>query len=66
MTLKSDEKFEEKPISCFKIDKNLVNFDPSTQASKNFCTLIGLFRAKYIIFDLKKYKGVIFHDTERS
>ena len=30
------------------------------------CTLIGPFCAKYIIFDLKKYRGVIFHDTEES
>ena len=28
------------------------------------CTLTGPFRAKYITFDLKKYRGVIFHDTE--
>ena len=34
MTLKSDTKFEEKLICCFKNDKNLVNFDPSTQKSK--------------------------------
>ena len=36
MILKSDAKFEEKPICCFKNDKNLVNFDPSTQKSKKF------------------------------
>ena len=30
------------------------------------CTLIAPFRAKYIIFDLKKYRRVIFHDTEKS
>ena len=29
-------------------------------------TLIGTFRAKYIMFNLKKYRGVIFHDTEES
>ena len=28
------------------------------------CTLIGSFSAKCIIFDLKKYWGAIFHDTE--
>ena len=38
MTLKSDAKFEEKPTSCFKDDKNLVNFDPSTQNTKK-CTV---------------------------
>ena len=30
------------------------------------CTLIGPFLAKYIMFDLKKYRGVIFHSTEES
>ena len=28
------------------------------------CTLIGSACAKYIMLDLKKYRGVIFHDTE--
>ena len=31
---KSGAKFEEKLISCFKNDKNLVNFDLSTKKSK--------------------------------
>ena len=29
-------------------------------------TLIGPFHAKHIKFDLKHYRGVIFHDTEES
>ena len=33
MILKSDAKFEEKMICFFKIDKNLVNFDPSTECA---------------------------------
>ena len=36
MILKSDAKFEEKLICCFKNDKNLVNFDLSTRNSQNF------------------------------
>ena len=36
MTLKSDSKFEEKLICCFKKDKNVVNFDLSTQNSQSF------------------------------
>ena len=36
MTLKSDAKLEEKPICCFNNDKNLVNFDQSTQKSQKF------------------------------
>ena len=33
---KYEAKFEEKLICCFKNDKNLVNFDPSTRKSKKF------------------------------
>ena len=58
MIPKSGAKFEEKLIFCFKNDKNLENFDPSTK--------IGPFCAKYTTFDLKKWRGVIFHDTEWS
>ena len=36
-----------------------------SKVSKN-CTFIGSFCAKYITFDLKKYRGVILHDTEES
>ena len=36
MKLKLDAKFEEKLIFCFKTDKNLVNFDLSTQKSQKF------------------------------
>ena len=36
MTLKSDAKFEDKSICCFKNYKNLVNFDPSTQKPQKF------------------------------
>ena len=40
MILKSDAKFEEKPVCCFKYDKNLVNFDQGTQKSKKFALLL--------------------------
>ena len=30
------------------------------------CSLIGPFCTKYITFDLKKYRGNMFHDTEES
>ena len=53
MMPKSGAKFEEKLIFCFKNNKNLVTF-------------IGPFCAKYITFDLKKYRGVIYHDTKES
>ena len=41
--LKSDAKFEEKPICCLKNDKNLVNFDPSTQKSQKFAFWLAPF-----------------------
>ena len=34
MTLKIDAKFEQKLMRCFKTDKNLMNFDLSTQNSQ--------------------------------
>ena len=36
MTRKREAKFEEKLICCFKNDKNLVNFDLSTQKSQKY------------------------------
>ena len=36
MILKNGSKFKEKTIFCFKNDKNLVNFDPSTKKFKKF------------------------------
>ena len=61
----SGAKFEEKLIFCFKNDKNLVNLIGALKSLKN-CTLIGSFCAKYTTFDPKKYRGVIFNDTEES
>ena len=65
MILKSDEKFKEKLTCAFKYDmRNLVRFHLTTQKSENF-TSMGSFCPKYIRFELKKYRGVIFHDTEQ-
>ena len=36
MIPKSGSKFKEKLSFCFKNDKKLVNFDPSTKKSKKF------------------------------
>ena len=67
MTLKSDAKFKEK-LTCrftFRFGKrNLVNFYPNTEKSKNF-TAMSYFRPKYLRFELRKYRGVILHDTEQ-
>ena len=65
MTLKSDAKFKVKLNCGFKYDmKDLVNFNPTTQKSESF-TSMGYFCPKYMRFELKKYRGVIFHDTEQ-
>ena len=65
MALKSDAKFKEKLTCGFKYDmRNLVNFHPTTQKSKNF-TSMGYFCPKYMRFELEKYRGVIFNDTEQ-
>ena len=50
MTLKIDAKFEEK---LFVVSKLI----------RIWLILICSFRKKYVMFDLKKYRGVIFHDT---
>ena len=70
MILKLDAKFEEKLICCFKNDKYLVNFDLSTRNPQKFhsdwfllCKVCNAYK-KYLTFHLKKYRGVIFHDTE--
>ena len=67
MILKSNAKFKEK-LTChfaFKFGRrNLANFHANTQKSKNF-TLTGYLGSNNVRFELKKYSGVIFHDTEQ-
>ena len=65
MTLKIDAKFEEKLICCFKNDKNLVKFNASTWKSPKIALSFAAC-AKYLIFDLKKYRRVVFHETEEG
>ena len=36
------------------------------ESLKKVSTLMGSFSAKYILFQLKKYRAVIFHETERG
>ena len=65
MTLKSDAKFKEKLTCGFKYDtRNLLNFHLTTEKSENFFSA-GSFCPKYTRFELQKYRGVIFHDTEQ-
>ena len=63
MTLKSDAKFEEKLICCFRNDKKLVNFNPSTRKSRKNAlgsSVIDSFCAKYVMFELKSTKDLPF------
>ena len=63
MILKSDAKFEEKLICCFKNNKAFVSFAWVLKSLKNL-EMIGSFCAKDITFNLKKYRGVILHKAE--
>ena len=65
MTLKSDAKFKGQLTCGFKHGMmNFMNFHPTSQKSKNL-SLMGYFCPKYMKFELQKYRGVIFHDTEQ-
>ena len=64
MKVKRDTKFGEVSTHHFKIGiTNLTKFDPSIQKSKKKFILMGSFWAKYVLFKLKKYRGIIFHET---
>ena len=67
MKLKRNTKLGEESACQFKTDiRNLANFDLTTRRSQKKITLIGSFWAKYILFELKKYRGVISHETEEG
>ena len=63
MTLMGDIKFKENWFVVYGM-RNLVNFHPTKQKSENF-TSMGSFCPKYMGCELKKYRGIIFHDTEQ-
>ena len=63
MTLKSDVKSKEKLTCGFRYDiKHLVSFDPTAQKLESFSSM-RYFCSKYMRFELKKYRRVIFYDT---
>ena len=63
MTLKNDEISEEKLTCRFKIDiRNFTNFDSSTRNSQKFT--LQCFWPKYMMFELKNYRGIMFDGTE--
>ena len=65
MALKNDAKFGEELTCCFKIDmRDWANFGPNTGKSKKLHFNEFLLSKVYILVELKKYRGVIFHDNE--
>ena len=57
---KNDAKFEEELTWHFKIDVgNLTNFDLSARKSQRFSL-------QWAPYELKRYRGVIFHETEEG
>ena len=69
MTLKSNAKFEKKPKKqktdfLFQKWEEVGEFWSEHSKVKRIFTLIGPFRAKYITFDLKIYRRVIFQNND--
>ena len=64
ITLKNDAKFKEELTCALKNNmRSLVNFYPITEKSQNL-HFNELFLQKYIMFELKKCRGVMHQDTE--
>ena len=66
MRLKRDTKFGEESTRRLKIGiRNLTNFGWSTRKVSKISILMGSFSAKYILLELKKYRRIIFHESEK-
>ena len=62
-------KIEEELTCRFIIDVrinliNLINLDPEHSKVSKICTLMGSFWSRYIMFEIKKYRGVMFNSPE--
>ena len=65
--MKSDTKFREESTRLFKIGiRNLTNFDLSNQKSQKNFILMGSFWTKYILFELKNYRGTTSLENEEG
>ena len=61
----NDAKFEEELTCQFKIDMRIsINFESRTQKLSKIYNLVGCFWSKYLLFLVKKYKGVMLDGTE--
>ena len=65
MTIKNDAKLEEELTCRFKIEmRNFYKFWPGHSKVSKFCTLMDSFWEKHIMFELKKWRGFMFHHIE--
>ena len=65
MALNIDATFEGKLTCAFKNDMiNLANFPQNMFESLKIGTLMGFFDTKQKMYELKIYRGVLFHDIE--
>ena len=62
--LTRNTKFGEKSTCRLKTDKEFDKFWPEHSKATKTLTLMGSFWAKYILFELKKYRDVMFHNIE--
>ena len=66
MTLKSDAKFDEKLTLGSKNDMNyLLNFNANSSKSENLKNFDVLLLSKYIMFEQKKGRRIMCHNTEK-
>ena len=66
MTLKSDAKFDEKLTLGSKNDMNyLLNFNANSSKSENLKNFDVLLLWKYIMFEQKKGRRIMCHNTEK-
>ena len=63
LKMKNYAKFEQE-LTCW--HEEFDKFWPEHSKVSEIFTLMGFFWAKYILFKLRKYRGVIFHETEEG
>ena len=67
MVFNIDAKFEEKVAFAFKNDmQNLANFQTSTFEYLKIGNLMGFFYLKQKMYELKIYRGIVWHDNEEQ
>ena len=66
MTMKNGAKFEDELTCHFKIHLRIGECLPEPFKVSKMFILMGYFWAKYILIELKKYRGIIFHETEKE